>query len=51
MFKLTKDHSLPKMWASFVIKGVYTIEQVPTMFNLRVATQEVLDEIMAGMEA
>ena len=39
----TKDSSLVKMWVANVKKGIYTLEQVPALFNLREVVAEVLE--------
>jgi len=31
----TKDSAIVKVWVSLVLSGVYTLEQVPALFNLK----------------
>ncbi|MFV0497505.1 MAG: hypothetical protein ACK5L0_04930 [Candidatus Fimivivens sp.] len=38
----TKDSGLVKVWVSLVLLGVYNVEQVPGLFNLRTAVSEVI---------
>lgn len=45
MFTLTKDSGLTKVWVSLVVGGTYTYDQVPNIFNLKVAVGEVLEEM------
>ncbi len=42
----TKNSGLVKTWVSLVLSGVFTIEQVPNLFNLRAVVLEVINEIM-----
>lgn len=42
----TKNSGLVKTWVSLVLSGVFTIEQVPKLFNLRAVVLEVINEIM-----
>lgn len=37
-----KNSGLVKVWVSLVLTGVYTVEQVPRLFNLRDAVGEVV---------
>jgi len=43
----TKDSGLAKVWISLVLEGVYTIEQVPQLFNLKEAVAEVVNGLVA----
>lgn len=40
----TKDSGLVKVWVSLIMAGAYTLEQVPTLFNL----EEVVTEVVSG---
>ncbi|MCY9736990.1 hypothetical protein M5X00_31785 [Paenibacillus alvei] len=40
----TKDSGLVKVWIGLVMVGVYKIEQVPKLYNLR----EVVNEVING---
>lgn len=40
--KFTKNSGLVKTWVSLVATGVYTLEQVPTLGNLKDVVTEVL---------
>lgn len=39
----TKESLIVKTWVSLVMAGIYTVEQVPNLFNLRAVVQEVLN--------
>ena len=39
----TKDSILVKTWVSLVVSGVFTVDQVPALFNLRKVVQEIVD--------
>jgi hypothetical protein len=41
----TKNSGLVKVWVSLVMMGVYKIEQVPNLFNLRTVVAEVVGEV------
>ncbi len=41
----TKNSGLVKVWTSLVLAGVYTLDQVPALFNL----QEVVTEVINGI--
>lgn len=41
----TKDSALVKVWVSLVLSGVYTLEQVPALFNLKEVVAEVINEM------
>ena len=34
--KFTKDSGLVKTWVSLVLCGVFTLDQVPNLFNLKI---------------
>lgn len=40
-----KNSMLVKTWVSLVMMGVYTVEQVPRLFNLR----DVVEQVLAGI--
>ena len=40
----TKDSGLVKVWVSLIMVGTYTLDQVPTLFNLK----EVVTEVVSG---
>jgi hypothetical protein len=40
----TKNSGLVKVWVSLVLSGIYTIAQVPNLFNLK----EVVTEVVNG---
>jgi len=41
----TKDSGLVKVWVSLIIAGVYTLAQVPNLYNLK----EVVTEAVNGL--
>ena len=38
----TKDSAIVKVWVSLVLSEVYTLEQVPNLFNLKEVVAEVI---------
>mgnify|MGYP007005352202 FL=1 len=44
--KFTKDSGLVKTWISLVLCGVFTLEQVPNLFNLKSVVSEVINSVM-----
>lgn len=42
----TKNSGLVKTWVSLVLCGVFTVEQVPALFNLRTVVAEIVNEVM-----
>lgn len=40
----TKNSGLVKVWVSLVLSGVYTLEQVPALFNLKEVVTEVVNK-------
>ncbi len=42
----TKNSGLVKTWVSLVLCGVFTVEQVPGLFNLRSVVAEIVNEVM-----
>lgn len=45
MLKFDKNSIVVKSWVTMVMAGVYTIEQVPTIFGIREAVEAVLKEL------
>jgi hypothetical protein len=43
----TKDSGLVKVWVSLVLAGVYTLDQVPALYNLKDVVTEVVNEQVA----
>jgi len=41
----TKDSAIVKVWVSLVLSGVYTLEQVPALFNLKEVVTEVVNSM------
>lgn len=41
----TKDSGLVKVWVSLVMDGVYTLDQVPELFNLKEVVTEVVQSL------
>lgn len=41
---LTKESGLVKVWVQFVRSGIYTLEQVPQLMNLREVVGSILGE-------
>lgn len=39
----TKDSALVKIWVKYIKKGIYTIDDVPTISNLKDVVQEALE--------
>lgn len=44
--KFTKDSGLVKTWVSLVLCGVFTVNQVPNLFNLRTVVSEIVNEVV-----
>ncbi len=44
--KFTKDSGLVKTWISLVLCGVFILEQVPNLFNLKSVVSEVINSVM-----
>lgn len=42
----TKNSGLVKTWVSLVLCGVFTLEQVPNLFNLRAVVAEIVNRVM-----
>ncbi len=41
----TKDSAIVKVCVSLVLSGVYTLEQVPALFNLKEVVAEVINSM------
>lgn len=41
----TKDSGLVKVWVSLVLDGVYTLEQIPEILNLKEVVTAVIKEL------
>ncbi len=44
--KFTKDSGLVKTWISLVLCGLFTLEQVPNLFNLKSVVSEVINSVV-----
>ena len=44
--KFTKDSGLVKTWVSLVLCGLFTVEQVPNLFNLRAVVREIINSLV-----
>lgn len=42
----TKNSGLVKTWVSLVLCGVFTLEQVPNLFNLRAVVAEIVNSVI-----
>ena len=42
----TKNSGLVKTWVSLVMCGVFTVNQVPNLFNLRTVVAEIINEVV-----
>lgn len=42
----TKNSGLVKTWVSLVLCGVFTVDQVPKLFNLKTVVAEIINEVM-----
>lgn len=43
--KFTKNSALAKTWVSLILMGVYTVDDVPNIFNLKSVVREVVNEV------
>ncbi len=43
--KFTKNSALVKTWVSLILMGVYTVDDVPNIFNLKSVVREVVNEV------
>jgi len=41
----TKNSGLVKTWVSLILCGVFTLEQVPNLFNLRAVVTEIVNSL------
>lgn len=41
-----KNSGLVKIWVSLVLCGVFTLEQVPNLFNLRAVVTEIVNSLV-----
>ena len=42
----TKDSGLVKTWVSLILCGVFTMNQVPKLFNLKVVVCEIINNLV-----
>lgn len=42
----TKESGLVKTWVSLVLCGVFTVEQVPNLFNLRAVVRDIVSDLI-----
>lgn len=42
----TRNSGLVKTWVSLVFCGVFTLDQVPALFNLRTIVSEIVNEVV-----
>lgn len=40
----TKESGLVKIWVSLIMAGIYKLEQVPALFNLKEVVTQVINE-------
>lgn len=50
MFKFNKESGCVKVWVTLIMGGVYKIEQVPKLFNLKACVIDVLKETGVSTE-
>lgn len=43
--KFSKNSALVKTWVSLILMGVYTVDDVPNIFNLKSVVREVVNEV------
>ncbi|MCD8369562.1 MAG: hypothetical protein LUC94_04370 [Clostridiales bacterium] len=41
----SKDSALVKTWVSLVVSGVFTVDQVPKLFNLRDVVSDIVSSL------
>ena len=41
----TKSSILVKTWVSLVVSGVFTVKQVPALFNLKTVVQDIINDL------
>lgn len=44
--KFTRNSGLVKTWLSLVLAGVYKIDEVPALFNLKAIVTEIYNELI-----
>ena len=44
--KFTKDSGLVKTWVSLVLCGVFTLDQVPNLFNLKTIVSDIINSVV-----
>ena len=42
----TRNSGLVKTWLSLVLSGIFTVDQVPALFNLRSVVAEIVNELV-----
>jgi hypothetical protein len=42
----TQNSGLVKTWVSLILCGVFTLEQVPNLFNLRAVVTEIVNSLV-----
>jgi hypothetical protein len=42
----TRNSGLVKTWVSLVLCGVFTVDQVPNLFNLRTIVSEIISDLV-----
>lgn len=42
----TRNSGLVKTWVSLVLCGIFSVEQVPGLFNLRTVVAEIVNEVV-----
>ncbi|EFM24759.1 hypothetical protein HMPREF9225_1625 [Peptoniphilus duerdenii ATCC BAA-1640] len=45
MLKFDRNSMVVKAWVTMVMTGVYKIDQVPALFGIRAAVEEVIKEL------
>lgn len=45
MLKFDRNSMVVKAWVTMIMTGVYKIEQVPTIFGIKAAVEEVVKEL------
>ncbi len=45
MLKFDRNSMVVKAWVTMIMTGVYKIDQVPTLFGIREAVEEVIKEL------
>ncbi len=42
----SRNSGLVKTWVSLILCGVFTVEQVPNLFNLKTIVSEIINEMV-----